>query len=304
MNHSRPWFLALPIAALALGLGGCPIYGDTADDPCAAGGCFCRDDVQCPSGQRCQSNECVPIPASCRTHGDCPSGQYCNDDMCTPSAGCTSDAGCASLSDFICDFRNTCVPQGPGQCLNDAHCAGQNVCVEGQCRPVGNTCQFNYQCGPGRACVDNACSETCDNNAECASGQSCVSRICRPTTECTGTAACGAGEHCVDGRCFADCRATDACGALDACAADEFCRPDWGPEPFCTRNEDCELGSTCVEGVCRTPCTTNLQCMQVDSQFTVCGPQMLCLADVESAPECARGSDCDSGQSCINAICR
>lgn len=329
--------LVAPLFALpfALVLAGCPIYGDgdghggptrcvgdaclcSASSPCASGYCDlpsgrclpgeCGADSDCAAGERCDlaSHTCVARPAACRTHGDCAVGSYCAAGACAPSGTCTSDASCSG--GFVCDFRGTCVPPAPPACRTTADCAGDTVCVEGQCRPRTDVCQFNNQCGAGRACVNNACVDICTGDADCGSGASCQSGFCRPNpSECTTSADCTGGEHCVEGRCLADCTGGAACtGTHDACAADLFCRPDWRPRLFCTSDAGCAPGHVCRMGVCRSPCPTgtNDECRRFDSQVPICASDMLCYTTSETMPECAVQTDCVAGRSCIDAICR
>ncbi len=42
----------------------------------------CRDDSQCPTGQMCESNDCVPIPGWCNSDRDCPASQQCVRNHC------------------------------------------------------------------------------------------------------------------------------------------------------------------------------------------------------------------------------
>lgn len=330
--------LVAPLFALpfALMLAGCPIYGDGGGHggpgPCVGDACLCTTsaacgrglycdvpsgrclpgdcgaDRDCAAGERCDlaTNMCVAAPTACRTHGDCAVGSYCAAGVCTASGTCTSDAACSG--GFVCDFRGTCAPQAPPACRTTADCSGDTVCVEGQCRPVTDVCQFNNQCGPGRACVNNACVDICTGDADCGSGASCQSSFCQPNpSECTTSADCPGAEHCVEGRCLADCTGGAACASShDLCAADLFCRPDWTQHPYCIDDTGCATGHVCRMGVCRTPCpsSTNDECRRFDSQIPVCASDNLCYTTNETMPECAVPSDCAAGRSCIDAICR
>lgn len=286
-----------------------------AGSVCVSGMCRpgsrCTADAECGTGEICEGGLCTPGDRSCRTHGDCAAGSYCAAGECTPSGPCSDDAGCDAT--FWCDFRDTCVPREPGACRADADCttAGQ-VCVEGQCRDLDDTCQFDRECAPGTACVNNTCTRICTGDADCRSGESCVSNFCRPDpTECTRSTECASGSHCVDGRCLADCEGGLTCGTDEYCATeDEFCHPEWSPEPFCTEDSDCRTGRVCREGVCRTPCPTmtNMECMRFDSQVPECradaGGEYLCHAANELTPECRVQSDCGDGRDCHDGACR
>ncbi len=336
MSTLRSFLLLLPMAAF---LAGCPIYGGDGDDddddirPCVGLGCYCdrdsdctadgaicnasdhecvagcRSNADCDSGEICDTatSMCRARPAMCRTHGDCARGQYCEASTCTPSDTCDDDSDCDS--GFLCDFRDTCVPREAGRCRTTADCSSGQVCVEGGCRAQDDTCTFNYECGAGRGCVNNHCSEICGTSSEgCPSGTTCQRGFCQPNAECTSSSQCGSDEHCVDGRCFADCRGSETCdSAKEHCSDDDFCRPNWQGQAFCEDDGDCAMGHVCREGVCRTPCTAaggNDECRRADSQLPVCASDNLCYATGEMNPECTSQSACGAEESCIDAVCR
>jgi len=316
--------LGIPLAAL---LPGCPVYWDGGHDDCDSdldcpgGSCGaddrcvypeCSRDVDCSSGFRCVDSVCVAGPTSCRTNGDCPVAEYCNDATCAPSGACTGDSACEAS--FWCDFRGTCVPREPGACRGTSDCSTSQVCVEGRCEDLGDTCQFDRECAAGSACVNNECAAICGSDTDCADGDSCLRGFCRPASECTSSAMCGAGTHCVDGRCLDDCRgAPSSCASSTFCAADDFCRPDWQPTPFCTVDADCDqsVPRACIMGVCRTLCDDfAADCATVDVQFTSCGTDPLsegrnvCLAAIDAMPECRVPADCGEARACVNGACR
>lgn len=327
MRNLRRLIFALPLAAMPALLTGCPIYGDGGDEDCerdsncpsgfvcdASGACVdapCTMDSHCGSGEICMGGVCTPGDRSCRTHGDCAVGSYCDatSDRCSPSGTCTADSSCTG--GFWCDFRGTCVPHDPGQCRSAADCASSQLCIEGLCRDVSATCQFDRECPPGTACLNNECSTICGGAGDCLPGDSCVGSFCRTNpTECTTSASCGTGEHCVEGRCLPDCAGRgSSCAAGSACANDQFCRPDFAPEAFCPATP-CQTGRVCLDGVCRTPCTSDENCRMLDSQLPLCrldsaSGMNLCVAESEVRPECRVQSDCSaSGDDCQNGACR
>lgn len=298
-------WLAAAIAG-ALFLAGCPLFGDNDGDfgPCIGPGCVCTVTADCQEGKICNTGGVCVV--GCRTDGDCRAGFSCgSDNECTLSTECTSNADC---SGSICDFRGTCVAQPSGACQTDADCSGDDVCVEGFCRARSAVCQFNSDCGAGRACLNNRCSVVCGGGASCGPAEACVDGFCAPVAgECAMSDDCGPNRHCVDGRCFADCSGGGSCtetGSL--CSDDDFCRPDIFPKPFCTGDTECSLGAVCRDGVCRTPCPSgnNTECLAADVQLPICGPDMLCLSDNEASPGCFAQADCSAGQSCVDAQCR
>lgn len=330
MRNLRRLLFALPLTALPALLAGCPIYGDgggrhvsdcRTDTDCPAGlvcdasgscvdpGPACTTDTDCDAGLICVSGACTPGSRTCRTHGDCAVGAYCDatSSECTDSSTCTTDGECAA--GFWCDYRATCVPHGTGECRTHGDCGTAQVCIEGACQGVADTCQFDRECPPGAACLNNECTPICATDTDCLPGDSCQGNFCRPnTTECTTSSSCGTGEHCVDGRCLPDCATGTACASGSTCAADEFCRPDWTPEAFCPATP-CQTGRTCLDGVCRTPCTSDENCRMLDSQLPLCrmdaaSGMMLCFAVNEQMPECRVQADCGAGQDCQDGACR
>ena len=319
MRTLPPFVLFTPVFLM---LAGCPIWGDGGGTGrCVGSACECDFDSDCPLGYSCSSRGfCdptttidggvdmslpdVPTTTECRTHGDCVQGEYCDSstDTCTDSNTCTDDSACSD--GFICDFRDTCVPEVPGACRADNDCAATERCIEGFCRTPENFCQLSLDCAAGQSCVDGACIYLCVDDSSCGSGSSCQDTLCQPVSECQNSSECGADEHCVEGRCLADCQTSaSACGAADYCGDDAFCRPDWRGTPFCRNDSDCDSGSRCVEGSCRTPCPggTDLECRATDPSLT-CGDDLLCESGV--VPECALSRECNSGEMCIDGSCR
>lgn len=326
MRIPRGVLLALPMIAF---LPGCPIYtGDGhSSDP------ECRRDAECPVGELCSiDGECVPMapcvtardcasgevctagvcepgPSTCRADGDCAVGSFCDDGTCAPSGTCTDDDACDA--GFWCDHRGTCVPRPDDACRTHADCTGGELCIEGYCRAREEACELDRDCAPGSFCLNNECTSNCTSDAECSAGDACIDSFCRPASECTTSSSCSTGEHCVDGRCLPDCSgAGRTCAAGSYCAMeDQFCRPDWEPEPFCEVDADCMTGRTCVDGVCRTPCPTmaDSQCMMIDSQLPLCredGGTYYCFAVREQTPECRIEAECPAGRDCLDGLCR
>jgi Cys-rich repeat protein len=217
-----------------------------------------------------------------------------------------------------CDFRDTCVPHGTGDCRTAADCASGNLCIEGQCTQLANTCQYDYDCPAGTACVNAQCTSVCTADTDCASGDVCdtTHHFCHPAQDCSTTAQCTTGEHCVDGRCLADCHGGAACPTstrqTSYCGGDSFCHPSWQPAPFCTSDSQCATGRHCLNHVCRTPCPTMMdsECATIDSTLPYClldaaSGQYLCNATMSSTPQCRTSADCSGATpDCVNASCR
>jgi hypothetical protein len=340
-NKAQVIAIALPLAALFLS--GCPIYpdnghpiacGGTNSCPtgymCQSGMCVpsvraCSAQNPCPSGQVCTAGVCVQT-TTCETHGDCPVGQMCDVQACTASTTCHADADC-TMSGFWCDFRGTCVPHTTGQCRTGADCTGGDLCIEGVCTHASATCQFEYDCPPGTACVNAQCTGVCAQDSDCVAGDSCntTSHFCEPTVDCETSAMCAGGEHCVNGRCLNDCHASGSTctggahqTAYCATGGDSFCHPSWQPAAFCPATP-CAAGRTCLSGVCRTPCTIDTthpapggNCGTIDAALPYCvmdtaSNMTLCSATMSGmTPQCRTNADCTSSTQhlCVNAQCQ
>ena len=289
MPNRTPLF-ALPLLAL---LAGCPIYGASNDD--------CSRDLDCPAGAACRDGFCVVVGGgTCRDDLECLAGEVCDRGICRDAT--PGDMGVDMSLDMDLVVRDPA-------CTSDAACTGTDRCVEGNCRPADEVCQFEFECAGvtgGAVCLNGGCSPLCGSDAECGSGTRCDG-FCRPEAgACDARTACAGDTVCVGGRCLAECTGDGDCGPLDFCDVDGFCRPDWRRQPFCTTNDQCAPGSQCVDGACRTPCPDGMDstCQMTDISLTVCSPDGLCLTATEADPECAAPSECAGDRDCVNAICR
>jgi hypothetical protein len=304
-SPTRLALLAL-IPALPL-LGGCPVYLGSGDDD---GGTVtprsCETSRDCASGFVCRGGLCERgDDDTCRADGDLPSGQVCDDGEPLPADRCDADDDCPDGQ--VCDFRGTCVTPEPSGCRDGADCRAGEVCVEDRCQAVDDTCQFDFECPPGLACVDNACVGLCTDDDDCPVGQACEAGFCQEADgSCRSSAECPAGASCVGGRCLVDCGDRGVCADdRTRCSDDGFCRPDV-EEGFCSDDDDCEAGSVCSDGVCRVPCPTgdDTECLAADFQLTECGPDNLCRSAAETMAECRTGADCAGDEVCANGQCR
>src|SRR5262245_58164121 len=126
MPRATPRTLAIPVAAIALGLAvalllaGCPSKKPKTP--------ACGSDEDCKSGLVCINKECKekPAKAECTKDDDCADGKVClggkcqkcaSDDQCGPGGKCQAGA---------CDRAK--------KCSKDDDCADDEDCIDGVCQ--------------------------------------------------------------------------------------------------------------------------------------------------------------------------
>ncbi len=245
------------------GLAGCnddATYVCVTEGPLDARGCFL-----------CRGDDCTPQPppdrAICLADEDCAVGEVCT------GMGCVAECTDAST----CPIGTTCSTSG--LCLNPTE-------EEPSAAPF--RCQFNFECGDARICIDGDCLQTC-LEAPCPDGQECIGGACRP---------------CTDQACLASCTEDAECAEHEYCSGFQ-CVPDTRPEQFCPEHE-CQPGRICLRGQCRTPCESDEQCARTDAVIRFCAPvegQNLCVRSIEVLAECQLSIDCGLGEECVDGAC-
>ncbi|MGB8224259.1 MAG: hypothetical protein WCF10_16835 [Polyangiales bacterium] len=219
----------------------------------------------------------------------------CRGDQCEPQPAPTRDS---CLADTDCGVREICTTLGcVGQCEDAYECPLGTTCADGGLclnpledhpDPPPFRCQFNFECGESRLCIDGECLLTC-LDAPCPGTQQCVAGACRPCTDavcltsCTDDLQCADHEYCSSFQCIADTR----------------------PAQFCPENE-CQDGRICLRGQCRTPCETSEECARIDATIRFCAPvgsQNLCVRSSEVLAECQLNIDCGFGEECVDGAC-
>jgi hypothetical protein len=332
----------LAIAALLLSLGaaaGCASEEYYCDDTgcyyCDGVGCRsvdpperapCRGDFECAEGQICTTTGCIP---TCGGDGECAEGTSCSLDLTRGGGGglcvgpnedpepkpgtCERNADCDDPTlvcrDGLCQPDDRSCGSTGCSCTASSGCDDGFLCLDGECRAESDTCQFSYECsgpdGRNAECVDGECVLQCSEDADCAAGQRCSEGQCvdrEPMTGCVKNEDCGAAGVCQDGACFVGCDEDSDCGAGQYCP-DGICRVDTRPQPFCTSDAQCQPGHPCVGGICRTPCDTDTECLMFDVQFSLCR-ESFCKTSNEVTSDCRTSADCESGEECVDGICR
>ena len=76
------------------------------------------------------------------------------------------------------------------------------------------------------------------------------------------------------------------------------------PKPFCEFNSDCEPWPP-LRGrrLPNSRAPMSAECLRFDVQFNVCKDDF-CVTTNEATSDCATSADCDTGDDCIDGICR
>lgn len=248
----------------------------------------CRDDSRyvCisdgPVGDRgcfiCEGEDCDAVPpptrSVCLAETDCAVGEVCT------SIGCIAQCD----TEYDCPVGTTCDDRS--LCLNPLEQAPNET--EPVPSPAPFQCQFNFECGDGRICIDGECLHTC-LDAPCPDSQQCSAGACRP---------------CNHDDCLTNCSQDAQCAENELCSGFQ-CVPDTRPTQFCPEN-DCQQGRVCVRGQCRTPCDTDTECARIDAAIRFCVPVddlRLCVRASEVLANCQLSIDCGLGEECVDGSC-
>ncbi|HEY8378771.1 MAG TPA: hypothetical protein VIK91_19900, partial [Nannocystis sp.] len=199
---------------------------------CQAGQCAA---AHAPPGFPCGGGVCDGDGAclGCLDDLDCPQGQTCIANMCVPPS-CENGAKDGQETDVDCGGP-TCPPCPPGgDCAIGSDCAS-GVCQAGVCQPpscadgVKNGSETDVDCGGGGcpACADG---DSCVVDDDCDSGV-CQAGVCVP-----GGPACASqpADPATGQRCplFMPCTQSSECGVFQGCQ-------QW----FCNASKTCELNA-------------------------------------------------------------
>ncbi|MCP4591555.1 MAG: cytochrome c [bacterium] len=129
----------------------------------------CSSDADCPTGEQCRANQCVPIVIDdCQEDADCADGEVCTDGECVDAAPvpeCAEDVDCADGE--VCT-DGECVDAAPEpECEEDVDCADGEVCTEGECVEAAPEpeCEEDVDCADGEVCTEGECVEAAVDGA-------------------------------------------------------------------------------------------------------------------------------------------
>lgn len=113
----------------------------------------CSTNGDCPTGQRCSVDHCVP---TCALDSDCATGQKCRDGTCGPQCAKTEDCSVGESC-----VQGKCAKQSDATtCAKDAECAGGLKCQGGHCvEVIGPACAKNADCQADYKCQSGKCVE-------------------------------------------------------------------------------------------------------------------------------------------------
>lgn len=241
---------AAALIACTTALAGCHIYFGEDRDGRADGGYSYCDETGC---WYCDDFGCVPDGSgwTCDSNDDCLAGCYCDDGYCEEAGLCAEDSDCPD--GFVCDGRDSCVPEGSETCNDDGDCEAGAYCDEasGACVDSG-TCTDDAGCGEGAHC-DEA-RGTCEPDEPQACQAMVVCNV--PAPDCEQGTNPGIVDGCYSGECIADELCTDGAPVNcddhtsdDACQADATCDAVYRGLN-CTRPD----GGSCTEGSANCTC--------------------------------------------------
>ncbi len=253
-------------------------------------------DVDCGGTTTC-ATKCA-LGKACTVGADCLSGS-CADGVC-----CDGACGAACQSCNQAGKVGMCSPILAGLDLNPANaCAGNNTCVNGNCKKVaGTACAANAECASNACadgvCCNNACNGTCRSCSLAGSVGTCtnvpanqqdpIANVpCIGTNVCDGNAACkkangqicAANNECVstfcvdgvccNGACNVACNACNLAGNLGACSN----IPQYSNDTFpsCSMSNTCDGAGVCLK-VNGAACAQAADCASHKCVANVCAP--------------------------------
>src|SRR5690554_1209913 len=130
-----------------------------ASGNCQNGRCLCTDESSCSDGESCITGRCRCLSATYCGESCCAEDEVCGEvdgqPACVPACAgeyCGDRAEvCCEGDTPVCGPRGACAPSCEGQgelCGQDFEicCPQGDVCVFGECRTPGQSCEFFSQC--------------------------------------------------------------------------------------------------------------------------------------------------------------
>ena len=263
----------------------------------------CVNDMQCPWGQICSQNVC--IPKTCSSDSNCQNGQQCVNKQCQPKKcdnfkDCGRGENCVHINPFDeYDRIGFCIPSA--DCSNNSDCrAGTPYCVGGKC----HQCQLDNDCLIGEVCQNGMCKGACTHDSDCGVSTGPDAKQCIPGVQ-----------HCcpISGTYGTACQINSDCGDGAYCSPNKVCTcvPTKGKAlgSRCSENRDCETGNCITDrrgnrvcGYSGGNCMSDLNCPS-DKPYCVLGQCK--VSPVGSS--CPNSSKCKvTGEDlyCVDHVCQ
>ncbi len=301
------------------------------NDPSAADGILCNDDLFCNIGERCLGGACqggTPYP--------CSDGNQCTADSCDEANdACLNDA--AGMNGAACDDGNYCTigdSCNGGFCnpSSSRNCADADPCTADSCNEATNACDHSavangtpcddgVYCSVGSTCSAGACGggvpNTCDDGNDCTTdscneaGLTCDHTQLANGTPCDDGLYCNVNSTCSAGACGGG--APNACDdgqqcTFDSCnEASNSCSHDTVPMNGapCDDGNFCLVGETCNAGSCSggsvLSCDDGNTCTSdwCDEGGNICHND-----DRSDGAACDDGQFCSAGDNCLGGVCQ
>ena len=280
--------------------------------------------IACESDDNCGPYYCdqAGICQECLITSHCPSGYKCDKNQCVMKEdGCIKDLDCAA--GLICDKeKGECV-----FCLETTHCESGQYCLDGKCMPwvcdpgakwcvgtvpfycneegtestEGEDCSDQDVCTEGDGCANGECKAT--TQTDCEDNNPCTDDFCDPVEgcyaqfnddPCDDDNECTEGDRCDGGNCVSGETLTCDCAFDSDCAG-------YNDEDLCNGVLHCH------EGFCIINPVTVVDCPESENQclVTSCAPETGECNEgfVEDGEECDDGLDCTSDDQCLEGEC-
>lgn len=222
---------------------------------------------------------------------------------CVVDADCTQDKVCLH---YVCVEKELA-------CMSNEQCKQDEVCAGHECVKRSLVCQLDEDCDPDEVCVNYQCTpgdSVCQTDADCGQNQACIDHVCMDNVRrCSTDVECPINQicenhFCVDGNpeCVTDADCPDAQICMDRLCVDFV--------PTCTSDLDCSKGSFCdALGVCcsdsaacgNTCCSKGHVCVDEKCVLECGDDQFYCMGSgsvAERAETC-----CANGELCVDGGC-
>lgn len=273
----------------------------------------CARSADCPSGNLCVSQRCVPASAGCTTDEECGADQRCGEGGSCVARTTDASAGAPDATGPGAPDASPGAPDGDttdGALAPDGTTPGDDAGAPGDDAAVGApdatapACTTDQQCTPPSSiCLGNACVAGCvQNPALCGANEVCNTTTGRCTAIAAGCAMdseCGPPARVCEGRqCVPGC---GQAGGVQCAPPTPLCSATTGrctPIPPCARDSDCgNVDQICVNTACVLRCDR--------PGAPACGANTVCNAtDGRCIPgNLALGADCALDSQCQSRLC-